>query len=151
MSDIQPMATRPSVDGPIDTQHNQPIDTQDVKCPHTLWKQIVGIGISSVAITAFGGPFLALMGILVFADAWVAGIFKKPDSKGFFNISPMAWGVATHLLLVIALPLYLIFRNKIKTKKGSTALFIMVLVFGVLALMVAALQVLVMLKGSSPG
>jgi hypothetical protein len=113
-----------------------------VENPHVLWKQILGLAIASLIMVFFGGPLLVITGILAFADAWVAGIYKRADSTSFVNISPMAWGIVIEGILIVGLPCYLAYRNKLKTKKGSTALFVLTIVFAAGTLALAALQLM---------
>jgi len=111
--------------------------------PHRLPLQILGICISSVIVTLIGGLFIVPVGIFVFADAWVAGIYKKKESQSFLNISPMAWGIVVQGLFIVGFPLYLVFRNRLKTKSGSLILFILTILSGVAAIALLVLAVLI--------
>lgn len=108
------------------------VEPMQTKNPHTLWKQIVGVAIASIVMFPFGGIFIVLTGVFAFVDAWHAGIYKKKDSKAFLNLSPMAWGIAMVGLLIVAFPLYLINRNKLKTKEGNIVFFVLTILFGIL-------------------
>jgi len=121
---------------------DMPVESPPPDNPHRLPLQILGVCIASVVAFLFGGIFVVLAGVFTFADAWVAGVFKKKESSSFLNISPMGWAIAVELLLIIALPLYLVFRNKLKTKEGSTAFFVLAIIFGVLPIIVFGLRVL---------
>ena len=110
--------------------------------PHTLWKQIVGLTIASIILFFFGGIFLVLTGVFTFVDAWSAGIYKRPHTKSFLNISPMAWGIAMEAFLLITFPLYLIKRNSLKTRKGNVAFFALTIVFGTLTFVFPVVQLL---------
>ena len=128
---------------------DDPIESPPAANPHKLPLQILGVCIASVVAFLFGGIFVVLAGVFTFADAWVAGVFKKKESSSFLNISPMGWAIAVELLLIIALPLYLVFRNKLKTKEGSTALFVLAIVFGVLPIIVFGLKILAIMARST--
>jgi hypothetical protein len=110
--------------------------------PHILWKQIIGLIISSVIFFFFGGILPVVTGILTFADAWNAGIYKKSGERKLLNISPMAWGIVMQGLMIVAYPLYLINRNKLKTREGKPVLFGFVIVLGGITLTLAIYQII---------
>jgi len=114
---------------------------------HRLPLQIFGVAVSSVLISLLGGWLVVPAGVLVFADAWQAGLFKKLDSESFFNISPMSWGIAVEWLFIVSFPLYLIFRNKLRTKKGSTVLFVLAAAYGAIPLLLIVLRILFYMAG----
>ena len=101
--------------------------------PHTLWKQILGLSIVTIICIIsfrFGGILLALAGVFTFIDAWKAGIYKNKGVKSFLNISPMGWGIAMEAFIIVSYPLYLINRNKLKTKDGENVFWILTIIFG---------------------
>ena len=98
-----------------------------------------------------GKTCAVLAGIFTFVDAWVAGIYKRKDSPSFINISPMGWAIAMDGLLIVSFPLYVIFRNKLKTKNGNTVLFVLAIVFAALTFVVAAVRVLEAMAKSRGG
>lgn len=111
--------------------------------PHTLWIQIVGMVMSSAIQFLFiGNIFLIATGVFVFCDAWVSGIYKKPEVKTFTNISPVAWGIVMQFLFIVSFPLYLIVRNRLKTKEASPVFFIFTIIFGAITAVLAVLWVL---------
>ncbi len=77
--------------------------------PHILWKQILGLSISSIIISfllgIFGSIFVVITGIFTFIDAWKAGIYKKKKIKSFLNNSPMSWGIGIEFLLIVVYPI----------------------------------------------
>ena len=104
-----------------------------------LWRQLLGfvlwVGILSLAAGGPVGAVLCLgLGALTFADAWKSGIYKRPDRKAFLNISPMAWGIAMALLLIVAYPAYVLNRNKLRTIHGTDAYFWAMTIVGALVL-----------------
>lgn len=106
--------------------------------PHVFWRQVAGLvfWITLVCFVAGGivGVALGLLiGAVTFADAWTAGIRKHSEEKSFLNLSPMSWGIGVSLLLIVGFPAYALNRNKLKTRPGSRALFVSVLVVGTLA------------------
>jgi hypothetical protein len=115
--------------------------------PHVLWRQLLGfvlwVGIPSLAA---GGPVGALLcltlGGLAFADAWKSGIYKRPDRSTFLNISPMAWGIAMALLLIVAYPAYVLNRNQLRTIHGTNAYFWAMTIVGALVLASFLLNIL---------
>jgi len=123
-------------------QEPEPIVQADDTNPHTLWKQILGLSISSIIVYFFAGIFMVLTGIFTFIDAWTVGIYKKKDMKSFVNISPMAWGIVMEFLIIVAYPVYLIKRNKLKTKDGSNIFWILTIVFGGISILFGAYQII---------
>jgi hypothetical protein len=116
--------------------------------PHTLRQQLIGLFVAAVVVLLFYGPAgipIAATGAVVFADAWIAGVFKRPGGSGFLNNSPMVWGIATMGLFVVAYPLYAFNRNRLKTRPGKSALFIAVNVLGGLLCLLAVLQLAIRL------
>jgi hypothetical protein len=110
--------------------------------PHVLWRQVSGLvfWVGLLAVPAFAmksdvTALAALIGIslsgFTFADAWVSGIFKSPKRKAFLNISPMSWGIGMALLFVVAFPVYVFNRHKLRTVKGGDGYFAAVLVLGI--------------------
>jgi hypothetical protein len=104
--------------------------------PHVLWRQIFGFvfWVSLLTLPAGGLAGLLLFGLLggvTFVDAWRSGIYKRPDSKSFVNISPMGWGVAMAALFVVAYPAYLLSRNKLRTIHAGNGFFVATIVLGV--------------------
>ena len=100
--------------------------------PHSIGKQITGIVIASIIILAIGGiggMIVVLAGIFTFLDSWYSGIYKKPDTNSFTNISPMSWGIVMMGLIIVAYPVYLVKRNKLKTKNGPVVFWILLNVF----------------------
>jgi hypothetical protein len=116
--------------------------------PHVLWRQITGfvlwVGLLSFAA---GGPigslFCLALGGVTFADAWVSGIYKRPGTKSFLNISPMAWGIVMALLFIVAYPTYLLNRNKLRTVNAGNGYFIATIVFGAVVIVLLVLNVVI--------
>ena len=102
----------------------------------SLVKQCLGLGLVTLFLSTMTGHYQVLIiGVLVFADAWIAGIRKQPRPDEFRYISAMGWGVATDLLFVVAFPLYLLNRNRLKSRQGSTALWLLLVVMGSVTLL----------------
>ena len=114
------------------------IEPSEISNPHTLWKQVTGVVIASIILFFVGGIFIVLTGVFTFIDAWQAGIYKIKNKKAFDNLSPMGWAIAMGGLLIITLPLYLVKRNKLKTKTGNIAFFVLTILFGALTLVITA-------------
>jgi hypothetical protein len=121
--------------------------------PHVLWRQVVGF---VFWVTLFTLPVLGPIGALLclaqggvtFADAWVSGIYKRPGTRSFLNISPMAWGISMALLFIVAYPTYLLKRNKLRTIDGGNGFFIATVVIGALAIVLLVVNVLSVLGQS---
>jgi hypothetical protein len=124
----------------LDTETTPALPTiEPIANPHVLWRQLLGfvlwVGVLSFAVGSLVGMVLCLtLGGLAFADAWKSGIYKHPDRKSFLNISPMGWGIAMALLFVFAFPAYVFNRNKLRTVRGSNALFGALIVVGTLVI-----------------
>lgn len=96
--------------------------------PHVLWRQVLGFVLwVGLPVLPCGGPIVAVvclaLGGVTFADAWKSGIYKHPDKRTFLNISPMAWGILMSLFLIVAYPLYVLNRNKLRTRQDTNAFF----------------------------
>ena len=127
----QPSNPQPNLAGP---------DAHLPKNPHKLWKQLIGLSITSLIFATFN--FLGVItGIFTFIDAWKAGIYKNKTSKSFINISPMGWGIVMQGILIVGYPLYLASRNNLKTRDGEKAWYILTIVFGSLTFVFLAFKI----------
>jgi hypothetical protein len=109
------------------------------------WKQSLWLGLVSALILVSGWPasiLVVAVGSLVFADAWMTGIRKRPNDSGFLNISPLAWGIAVNLLFAVTFPLYLFNRDRLKVRKGSTVVWLLIIVLGGLLMLLILLWIL---------
>ena len=138
----------PVIEKPVEISEN----------PHKLWRQIVGFvfwvgGISFIRLIP--NPDLWIrhlmlvlpIGCLTFADAWVSGIYKDRSRKSFLNVSPMSWGIGMSLLAIVTFPVYMIMRNKLRTRNGGNGFFIALAVLGgviMIALLVVVIGAVVM-------
>jgi len=105
--------------------------------PHRIGKQATGVAIAAAVVLLFlklGGLTVVLAGVFTFLDAWHAGIYKRPDSKSFVNLSPMGWSIAMMGILIVAYPCYLASRGKLKTRDCSPVFWVLVNLFGVISL-----------------
>jgi len=123
-----------------------PVPAPSSDNPHVLWRQILGlvIWVGLFSLPA-GGPIGAALcltlGGVTFADAWISGIYKRPDKKTFLNISPMAWGIAMPMLFIVAYPAYLLNRNKLRTRQGTNDLFWATVVLGAVVIVLLVVNV----------
>ncbi len=107
-----------------------------------LSKQLIGLCISSAICFFFGGTFPALAGIFTFIDAWKSGIYKHEGTSSFFNITPMGWGISMQFLPIVVYPLYLINRNKLKTKEGGNTFYILIIILGGICIILTIIFIL---------
>lgn len=114
--------------------------------PHTLWKQITGLVIVSIVVFYIGGIFPVLVGVFTFIDAWRAGIYKIKDKKAFANLSPVGWAIVMDGLLIVAYPVYLYQRNKLKTKPGDTEFYVLTIVSGAFVFLIQFLSLYLILN-----
>jgi hypothetical protein len=115
--------------------------------PHILWRQLLGLAFWVGVVSFFvGGPLGLILGLLLggltFADAWTSGIYKQPGKKAFTNMSPMGWGIAMTLLLVVGYPTYVMNRNKLRRIQGTNAFYWAVIVLGGLVIVVLVLRII---------
>ena len=120
----------PVIEKPVEISEN----------PYKLWRQIVGFvfwvgGISFIRLIPNpdswpGFMFMLPIGCLTFADAWVSGIYKDRSRKSFLNVSPMSWGIGMALFAIVFFPVYMIMRNKLRTRNGGNGFFIALAVLG---------------------
>lgn len=120
----------------------------------SLAKQILGVALASLFFLLLLWPsslLVVLMGVLVFADAWNAGIRKVPGKSTFLNLSPMAWSICVEGLFIVAFPLYLANRGKLKTSDGNTTLWLFTVALGSLVLLLTAVWIVGLLIKSTGG
>ncbi|HOA06155.1 MAG TPA: hypothetical protein PKH86_09940 [Candidatus Fermentibacter daniensis] len=91
---------------------------------------LVGIVVLIAAIAAesllvFG---LGVLVVLVYADAWLAGIRSDPQRSGLLNMSPLGWSIGVLLFAVLFVPLYVGRRPKLKTRPRGDVTWALVLV-----------------------
>jgi hypothetical protein len=115
--------------------------------PHVLWRQGLGLVLwVGLPVLACGGPIVAMLclalGGVTFADAWKSGIYKHPDKQAFLNMSPMAWGILMSLFFILAYPIYVLNRNKLRTRQGTNAFFWAIIVLGAVVLVSCFLTVM---------
>jgi hypothetical protein len=113
--------------------------------PHVLWRQVLGFALwtgplSLIASGPIGAALCLALGGVTFADAWVSGIYKRPSSKSFINISPMSWGIVMALLFIVAYPTYLVSRNKLRTIDRGNGHFIATIVIGAVLIVLLLLN-----------
>ena len=109
--------------------------------PHSYGKQLIGLAIGIIIFGFLSGGIFAIPGIMVFSDAWSAGIYKKSDTKRFPNFSPMVWGLGAMILTVIVYPLYASNRDKLKTKPGNPSFYTLVHVSCIITIIIEILAV----------
>ena len=103
--------------------------------PHVLWRQLCGL-VFWLSPLFLAGPIAGLFGLalggVTFTDAWVSGIYKRPGTRSLLNISPMSWGVLMLWLLILTFPLYVINRNRLRTRRRTNGFFIATVIMGTL-------------------
>ena len=117
--------------------------------PHVLWRQVLGFVLwVGLPVLPCGGPIVAILALalggVAFADAWKAGIYKHPDKRTFLNISPMAWGILMSLCLIVAYPIYVLNRNKLRTRHDTDAFFWATVVLGAVPLVSCLVSALIL-------
>jgi hypothetical protein len=108
-----------------------------------LWDGIIGY----LGGGLIGAAMALLLGGVTFADAWTSGIYKDRSRKSFLNISPMAWGVVMPMLFIAAYPLYLINRNKLRTKNSGNGFFVATIVIGAILFLLSMVGAFMVRKG----
>ena len=115
--------------------------------PHVLWRQLLGlvVWITVLSLPA-GGPIALLLALAlggaIFADAWVSGIYKRPGVKSMLNISPMSWGVLAVALYILAFPIYMLYRNRLRTRQRTNGFFIAAVIMGTLVFIFVVANIL---------
>ncbi|MCP3675845.1 MAG: hypothetical protein GY829_15445 [Gammaproteobacteria bacterium] len=120
----------------------------DFSNPHILWRQLLGLALWTILpgylLGGIIGAFITLiLGGLTFIDTWNSGIWKDPENNSFTNLSPMGWGVAMALLLIITYPAYCLIRNKKAVIPFTKGYYFAVIVIGGLALFSGLLNILI--------
>jgi hypothetical protein len=111
-----------------------------VAVSHVLWRQVTGLVVWVGLWVAFlivprgddrlvipvivTGALAAILGVVVFIDAWFAGIRKVEESKSQLNMSPMAWGFTVAFCFPIFCPVYLFNRRKLRTRESNPVFLI---------------------------
>ena len=121
--------------------------------PHVLWRQVAGFVIWTGLLSYLGGGVVGaalslMLGGVTFADAWRSGIYKDPEKKSFLNISPMAWGIVMALFFIVAYPVYLLNRNKLRTIQAGNGFFIATIVLGAVVIVFTIVSILAMSGGA---
>ena len=122
--------------------------------PHILWRQILGFVFWTGLMSYFAGGVIGaamslILGGVTFTDAWTSGIYKDPEKKSFLNISPMAWGIVMALLFIVAYPVYLINRNKLRTIKTNNGFFIATIILGAIVILLTVSSIIAESGGTS--
>jgi len=107
-----------------------------------LWRQMIGLIVLGAIVFAMyhaKGLFFFLIGAATFIDTWQSGIYKKRNINSLLNMSPIGWTFVVSGLFIIGFPMYLINRNKLKTKENDNIFFYAVIILGAL-LMYSTLQ-----------
>ncbi len=103
--------------------------------PHVLRRQVVGlvfwVGLLALPLgSLIQAALLIALGGVTFADAWCSGIYKHTDRNSFLNMSPMAWGISMAFLFIVAYPVYLLNRKKLRTIQGTDVFYWATVVLG---------------------
>jgi energy-coupling factor transporter transmembrane protein EcfT len=120
-----------------DSNQEETVVVESVENPHEFWPQLLGLILPVGCILYFltdpiFTAFMLALGLAAFADAWTSGIYKDPSKKSFVNISPMGWGLAITMLFIVGYPVYLLNRNKLRTRQAGNGYFIATVVLGIL-------------------
>ena len=95
--------------------------------PHIFSRQLIGLVLWVGVISSIGGPYLftacLTVATLTFLDAWKSGIYKRSDTRGLLNISPMTWGIAMAFIFVVAFPVYLLHRKELRTIQATNGFY----------------------------
>lgn len=95
--------------------------------PHIFSRQLIGLVLWVGVISALAGPYFftvcLTLATLTFLDAWKAGIYKRGDTRGFLNVSPMTWGIAMAFIFVVAFPVYVLHRRELRTIQSTNAFY----------------------------
>ena len=110
--------------------------------PHSYGKQLIGLAIGIIIFGILSSGILAIPGIMVFSDAWSAGIYKKRGANSFPNFSPMGWGLGAMILTIVVYPLYTSNREKLKTKPGNPSFYTLVHISCIITIIIETLAVL---------
>lgn len=117
--------------------------------PHSLPLQLIGVFISTAVIAYAAAPGIAIVGLLVFADAWRSGIYKDKTRRSFLNISPMSWCIVVQMLFPIGFPLYVIFRHRLQTRDGGDGYYSAAVIVGGLVIVITVWAVYMAMQGGT--
>jgi hypothetical protein len=131
------MTTDPYVPPKAQIAHVEVSSEDTAVNPHVLWRQLCGLVFWLSPLFLAGllpGLLGAALGGVTFVDAWVSGIYKRPGTRSLLNISPMSWGVLMLWLFIFTFPLYIINRNRLRTRRGTNVFFMATVIMGTLLL-----------------
>ena len=119
--------------------------------PSDFRKQCLAICVvlALVALESRWPAALLLMaaGGSVFADAWSAGVGRGTNRRGIKRISPLLWGIFAGLFPMVALPIYLLLRNRLSARAGNKAVLVLIIGVGVAVVLLLPFMPASMLVG----
>jgi GYF domain 2 len=129
-------------------QHTQQVGLASAGNPpagHIVFLVLVGAGAALFGILSLNLVWLGLgaIAVIVYIDAWLAGVRRTQGAGGLLDMSPLGWSVSVLLFSALVLPLYVWKRASAATLKGSTLTHVAV-IFGALGF--AGLFVVVLLR-----
>ena len=83
----------------------------------------------------------------VFADAWTAGVGRETNGRGLKRSSPLLWGIFAELFPVVALPIYLFNRRRLRSRTGNKVLWVLIVGVGVVILLLLPFMAVTLLVG----
>ncbi len=117
---------------PATQQPNESPPTSDVIVLVIVCIVVLLAAIAAESLLVFG---LGVLVVLVYADAWLAGIRSDPQRSGLLNMSPLGWSLGVLLFAAVFVPLYVVRRPKLKTRPRGDVTWALVLVTGGLFLL----------------
>ena len=115
-----------------------------------FWKQAIGLaGLGVLTVLVHGGPVLFLLAAATFIDTWQSGIYKRRNNKSLLNMSPIGWSFVVAGLFIIGYPMYLINRNKLKTRENENIFYYAVIILGVILIFTWGSHLVAHFKNSS--
>lgn len=95
--------------------------------PHVFSRQLIGLVLWVGLVSSLGGMYVFTVSMalatLTFLDAWKSGVYKRSDTRGLLNISPMTWGIAMAFIFVVAFPVYLLHRSELRTIRATNGFY----------------------------
>lgn len=110
--------------------------------PHIFSRQLIGLILWVGLLSSLLGVFAFILGMtlatLTFLDAWKSGIYKRRDTQGPLNISPMSWGIAMALIFIVAFPVYLLHRTELRTIQATNGFYYALVAVGAILIISTA-------------
>ena len=113
---------------PQHLQHVAAVSVGNPPVGHIVFLLVVGVGGAILGLFSLNLLWIGFgaITVIVYADAWLAGVRRTEGVGGLLNMSPLGWSVSVLLFSAVALPLY-VWKRSSAPLKGSTLTHVVVI------------------------